>query len=141
MAKQSNNNYVDKAELCAALGEYRTQYFAAKEAGLPRPTPSNYIGNAFVEMATRMGTRPNWSGYTYLDEMILDAVENCIKYIYLFDPSKTNNPFGYFSRVIWRSFIKTMDKEKLQGKITDESVMRMSLDIDPSFAASEQFSY
>jgi hypothetical protein len=32
-----------------------------------------------------------------------------------------------------------MDKEKLQGKITDESVMRMSLDIDPSFAASEHF--
>jgi hypothetical protein len=138
-AKTPSNYYVDKAELCEELRIYRAKYLEAKAAGEPRPQASDFIGRAFMDIAEGIGSRPNWSGYTYIEEMKLDAVENCIKYAHLFDPERSSNPFGYFSLVIWRSFIKTMGKEKYQGKVVDESVRRMALSIDPSFTISEGF--
>lgn len=42
----------------------------------------------------------------------MDGVENCLKYIEKFDPEKSNNPFAYFTQVIWFAFLQRIAKEK-----------------------------
>ena len=44
--------------------------------------------------------------------MILDGVENCLKYITNFNPEKSKNPFSYFTSVIYYAFLRRIEKEK-----------------------------
>jgi hypothetical protein len=46
--------------------------------------------------------------------MISDGIENCISYIDNFDPSKSDNPFAYFTQIIYYAFLRRIQKEKKQ---------------------------
>lgn len=50
--------------------------------------------------------------FPFRDEMMLDAVETCIRYIWNYDHVKYDNPFGYFNRIAAQDFIKRIKKEK-----------------------------
>ena len=57
--------------------------------------------------------------------MILDGVENCIQYIDNFDPSKSNNPFSYFTQIIYYAFLRRIAKEKKQSYIKGKLIQDM----------------
>lgn len=61
-----------------------------------------------------MGTRWNFAAYTFRSEMVGDAILNLIKAVDNFDPSKSKNPFGYFSRIAWRAFLRRIEDEQDQ---------------------------
>jgi DNA-directed RNA polymerase specialized sigma24 family protein len=44
--------------------------------------------------------------------MISDGIENCLQYIDNFDPSKSQNPFAYFTQIIYYAFLRRIQKEK-----------------------------
>ena len=44
--------------------------------------------------------------------MISDGIENCIQYIHNFNPEKSNNPFAYFTQIIYYAFLRRIQKEK-----------------------------
>ena len=46
--------------------------------------------------------------------MIADGLENCITYFDNFDPDKSNNPFSYFTQIIYYAFLRRIQKEKKQ---------------------------
>jgi DNA-directed RNA polymerase specialized sigma24 family protein len=46
--------------------------------------------------------------------MISDGIENCINYFDNFDPSKSDNPFAYFTQIIYYAFLRRIQKEKKQ---------------------------
>jgi DNA-directed RNA polymerase specialized sigma24 family protein len=46
--------------------------------------------------------------------MISDGIENCINYIDNFDPEKSQNPFAYFTQIIYYAFLRRIQKEKKQ---------------------------
>jgi hypothetical protein len=46
--------------------------------------------------------------------MIADGVENCLMYFSNFDPTKTQNPFAYFTQIIYYAFLRRIQKEKKQ---------------------------
>ena len=46
--------------------------------------------------------------------MIADGIENCLQYFNNFDPSKSNNPFAYFTQIIYFAFLRRIQKEKKQ---------------------------
>jgi hypothetical protein len=46
--------------------------------------------------------------------MICDGIENCIMYFRNFDPSKSKNPFAYFTQIIYFAFLRRIAKEKKQ---------------------------
>jgi DNA-directed RNA polymerase specialized sigma subunit len=70
--------------------------------------------------------KPNFSGYTYKEDMISDGIENCLLYIDNFDPEKSNNPFAYFTQIIYYAFLRRIAKEKkvlyTKLKYTEESI-------------------
>jgi len=113
MAKKSNNiHYVNNAEFLEAMIKHRTAVLEAKENGKEKPRVPNYIGECFVKIANHLAYKSNFRNYTFREEMILDAIENCITYIDNFDPEKSRNPFAYFTQISYYAFLRRISKEK-----------------------------
>jgi len=118
-------HYVNNADFLQALIEYRAKCSQAKTEGNPKPIVSNYIGECILKIATHLSYKPNFINYSYRDDMILDGVENCIQYIDNFDPSKSNNPFSYFTQIIYYAFLRRIAKEKKQSYIKGKLIQDM----------------
>lgn len=110
--KNKNKHYVNNEKFLECLIEYKNTIKKHNEAGLEQPKIPDYIGLCLFNIATRLATKPNFASYIYKDEMISDGIENCIVYINNFNPKKFNNPFAYFTRIIWFAFLRRIDKEK-----------------------------
>lgn len=81
---------------------------------------SNALSSALIKMVNRYGTKGNFSGYTYLDEMKGQALLQLSTVAIQFDESKGDNPFSYFTTTIHTSFLKILKSEKKQRNIRDE---------------------
>lgn len=110
-------HYVDNKNLFAVIVEYKAAVEEAKVAGKPKPMIPNYVGECILLIAKRLSTKPNFVNYSYRDEMISDGIENCISYFDNFDPAKSDNPFAYFTQIIYFAFLRRIQKEKKQTYI------------------------
>ena len=122
--RKRKNNFIDNKEFYAALVAYREKCEAAKETGDDKPRIPRYIGKCFLDIAEHLSTRPNFSNYMYRQDMVMDAVENCVVYCYSFDPNKSKNPFSYFTQVCWYAFLRRIGKEKKQIEICDKIISK-----------------
>lgn len=91
------------------------------------PRVPEYIGMAIYMIATKLATKPNFSGYSYKDEMISDGIENCLMYLHNFDPDKSKNPFAYFTTIIYYAFLRRIQKEQKQQYIKQKSLINSSI--------------
>jgi len=127
MVKKPKRNYVNNPEFLQAIIAYKQKCKDAEESGDDNPRIPNYIGECLYQIANRLATKPNFSGYTYKDEMISDGLENAVQALGNFDPNKSSNPFAYFTQIIWYAFLRRIDKEKKQlyirHKVTEQSVV------------------
>ena len=89
------------------------------------------IGHAILKIADGLSRRYNFRNYTYIDEMREDGIYMAIRAVKNFDPSKSNNAFGYFNFVIWRAFTTRIKSEKKEYDI------KMSLLKDPMYLGYE----
>ena len=115
-AKQKEH-YVDNKKFLQAMIEYRDKCKKAEEKGRKKPPVTNYIGECFLKIANHLSYRPNFINYTYRDDMISDGIENCLQYMSNFDPDKSDNPFAYFTQIIYYAFIRRIQKEKKQMQV------------------------
>jgi hypothetical protein len=118
-------HYVNNADFLAAIVKMREEVKHAKENNLPIPQVSNYIGECILKIATHLSYKPNFLNYSYRDEMISDGIENCLQYINNFDPAKSNNPFAYFTQIIYYAFLRRIAKEKKQSYIKGKLIQDM----------------
>jgi len=118
MKKAKNKpHYVDNKKFLQAMTEYRDKCNKAEEKGRKKPPVTNYIGECFLKIANHLSYRPNFINYTYRDDMISDGIENCLQYMSNFDPDKSDNPFAYFTQIIYYAFIRRIQKEKKQMQV------------------------
>lgn len=110
-------NYINNKTLYGAMIQYKNALKEAIEQDKPKPQVSNYIGQSILLICNNLAKKPNFSGYTYKQEMISDGVMDCISAVDNFDPDKTNNPFAYFTQIAWNAFIRRIHKEKKQTYI------------------------
>ena len=101
----------------------------AKEFGVDPPPISNYIGECFLKIATHLSYRPNFINYTYREEMISDGIENCLQYVHNFNPEKSDNPFAYFTQIIYYAFLRRIQKEKKQAHVKNKMIENMNVDV------------
>ena len=106
------------------MKSYIAEIELAKERGEPKPRIPRYIGKCFLDIAEHLSTRPNFSNYMYRQDMVMDAVENCVVCCNRFDPTKSSNPFSYFTQVCWYAFIRRIGKEKKQIEICDKLISK-----------------
>jgi hypothetical protein len=118
MAKRIKNleHYVDKK----AFYDDVVAYFNQPE---PKVIPDS-IGLAFMKIARKFASRGNFRNYTFNDEMTEDAVENMIYALKFFNPEKSNNPFGYFTKVALFAFLRRIQIEAKQSYIKHKNFAR-----------------
>ena len=127
-ATKKKQHYVDNQEFLAAIIKYKEQVRIAEERGKPKPRVNNYIGGCFLKIANHLSFRPNFINYMYKDDMVCDGIENCIQYIDNFDPSKSKNPFAYFTQIVYYAFLRRIAKEKRQMDIKDKILEKSGYD-------------
>lgn len=108
--KKKTVHYVDNKKFLQAILDYQEEKRNAVD--VDKVKISNYIGECILKIATNLSTKPCFSSYSFKDEMIGDSLENCFLYFDQFDPTKTQNPFAYFTQVIYFAFIRRIQKEE-----------------------------
>jgi len=126
--KAKTEHYVNNKEFLAAMVEYRKSVNRAKRKKEPKPPVTDYIGSCFLKIANHLSYRPNFINYTYRDDMISDGIENCLQYLDNFNPDKSNNPFAYFTQIIYYAFIRRIQKEKKQTTIKQKMIADSNYD-------------
>ena len=121
-SEKKKEHYVNNKEFLAAMVEYKKLVTEAEDAGEENPPVTNYIGDCFLKIANHLSYRPNFINYTFRDDMISDGIENCLQYLDNFNPEKSNNPFAYFTQIIYYAFIRRIQKEKKQTKIKEKLI-------------------
>jgi hypothetical protein len=129
MIKNKNEHYVENKVFSQAIIDYKETCKKAIEEGKPEPNVSNYIGDCFLRICNKLAKRGNFYQYSFRDEMVLDAVENCMKAVKSFDPEKAMKPgmtrngtvktqrlnaFSYFTQIAWYAFVRRIQKEEKQ---------------------------
>ena len=128
MAKKKSEHYVNNKELLEAMIVYRSKVAKARELFIEKydteppksgpwegkPRIPNYLGDCFLKIATHLSYKPNFVNYMFREDMISDGIENCVQYIHNFNPERSQNPFAYFTQIIYFAFLRRIGKEKKQ---------------------------
>jgi len=78
------------------------------------------LAKMYMKLCERYGTRSNWRGYTYNDEMQSQALMQLSQIGLQFDESKSENPFAYYTAAITNSFTRILNIEKKNQNIRDD---------------------
>jgi hypothetical protein len=110
-------HYVNNKSFYAVMVGFREKSDECKKHNKPPPQLPDYVGLCILKICNKLSNKPNFIGYSYKDEMVADAIENCVSAAHSFDPSKSSNPFAYFTQIAWNAFIRRIAKEKKQTYI------------------------
>jgi len=107
---------------------------------------TNELGKMFIMLTDKIATKPNYRGYTFLDEMKADARFQLTKNALLFNESQTPNkvmkkmhnleksanpnPFAYYTTIVNNSFKAILNSEKKIRDFRDD--MLEDLGFSPS---------
>jgi hypothetical protein len=122
--KRAKEHYVNNKEFSQSVVDYVNLAEAARAKDESEPVITNYIGECFLKIAEGLSHKPNFISYTYREEMVMDAVENCIKAIMNYDINKATrtglpNAFAYFTQISYYAFLRRIAKEKRQQDIKE----------------------
>jgi len=124
-SKQQENHlakYVDNERLYNAFISWYDARKIAAELGQPEPQPPPYISECVLAIPNNLASKGNFSGYSFREDMVGDAVENIIQYYRNFDPAKSKNPFAYLTQFAYYAFIRRIVRERKQSYIKHKLV-------------------
>ncbi len=115
-------HYVNNREFSFSVVEYVKSVQEAEANGKPIPVVTDYIATCFLKIAEGLSHKANFIRYTYREEMVMDAVENCLKAIMNYNieaATRTGDPnaFAYFTQICYFAFLRRIAKEKKQQDI------------------------
>ena len=126
--RKKSEHYVDNKVFLQAMIEYKDKCEKAEKRKRKKPPVTNYIGECFLKIANHLSYRPNFINYTFRDDMISDGIENCLQYLDNFNPKTSNNPFAYFTQIIYYAFVRRIQKEKKQITIKQRMIQEANYD-------------
>jgi DNA-directed RNA polymerase specialized sigma24 family protein len=140
---KEKENYVNNKEFTQAVFQYVQNMEACRADSKPEPQISEYIGNCLIKIANGIAKRPNFSRYSYKEEMVLDALENCIKAmpnykIETITRSGNPNAFAYFTQIAWYAFLRRIQKEKKQQEIKERYIQNCGIDSVADFSEMDR---
>ena len=122
MKPKDKPHYVNNREFSEAVVEYVSTVNEARANDKPLPVVTDYIAQCFLKICEGLSHKANFVRYTYREEMVMDAVENCLKAIENYNiesATRTGKPnaFAYFTQISWYAFLRRIEKEKKQQNI------------------------
>ena len=132
--EKKTNNYIDAGVLHEEVSKYFSILQKAKAEKKPLPRVPELLGFYIIQICNQVATKSNFNRYSYLSDMISDALMNCTYGCSMFNPNKPNsNAFNYFSTICIQSFIQRIDKEKKQNYIKHSNFVKNFSGIDGNF--------
>ena len=115
-------HYVNNADFSQAVVDYVTLVEEAKKSNTTVPKVPDYVAQCFLRIAEGLSHKANFIRYTYREEMVMDAVENCLKAISNYNleaATRTGKPnaFAYFTQISWFAFLRRIAKQKKQQDV------------------------
>ena len=92
---------------------------------------TNKLAMMYMKLCQRYGSRGNWRGYTYNDEMQSQALLQLSQIGLQFDESKSANPFAYYTAAITNSFTRILNVEKKHQSLRDDLLQEAG--VNPSY--------
>ena len=135
--RKRSDHYVNNKDFLAALIKYREDVEIASLQDKPKPVIPRYVGECFLKIANHLSFKPNFVNYMFKDDMICDGIENCVQYIHNFNPKKSENPFAYFTQIVYYAFLRRIQKEKRQMEIKEKIIERSGF--EEVFTADQGF--
>ena len=122
MARKKSIHYVNNAQFSQAVVDYVGKLEECRKEEISLPKVPDYIAQCFLRIAEGLSHKANFIRYTYREEMVMDAVENCLKAISNYNleaATRTGKPnaFAYFTQITWFAFLRRITKEKKQQEI------------------------
>jgi hypothetical protein len=105
--KVKKKNYINNRDFHDALVVWLTE-----RKTNPKARMSDYIGRCFQKIAEGRAKHPWYSGWTFKDDMISNAILICCQYAHNYKPEKSENPFAYFTQCCNNAFDQLKTKEK-----------------------------
>lgn len=120
--KRQSIHYVNNADFSQAVVDYVSTVNEARANKTEIPKVPDYVAHCFLRIAEGLSHKANFIRYTYREEMVMDAVENCLKAINNYDieaATRTGKPnaFAYFTQITWYAFLRRIAREKKQQEI------------------------
>ena len=120
--KEEKPHYVNNAQFSQAVVNYVEHANREVAAGRDKPIIPDYVAMCFLRIAEGLSHKANFVRYTYREEMVMDAVENCLKAIENYNletATRTGKPnaFAYFTQIAWYAFLRRIEKEKNQQDV------------------------
>lgn len=78
------------------------------------------LARMYMKLVERYSQKPNWRGYSYLDEMKDQSLLQLIQVGLKFDERRSQNPFAYYTTTMTNSFTGVFHKEKRNQNIRDD---------------------
>ena len=125
---EKKSHYINNKKFFDEMIEWKTKVNEAQAVGEPVPPVTPYIGQCFMEIAENLAKKPNLMNYPFKEDMIGDGIENCLMYCSNFDPDKSNNPFSYFTQIIYYAFLRRIQKEKKQQATKYKIIENLNLE-------------
>jgi hypothetical protein len=136
--RSDTEDYVNNKEFSLSLAAYLNLLNEDKGKDLePRPIPDD-IAIGILKIANGLSRSPNFMNYSYREDMVMDAVENCITVLKNYDitkPTRTGTPnaFAYFTQISYYAFLRRIAKEKKQADIKQRLIDTSSSDVFADF--------
>jgi hypothetical protein len=131
--KRKSIHYVNNKDFSSAVVEYCKTVAEAKKSDTQLPIVTDYIAECFLKIAEGLSHKSNFIRYTYREEMVMDAVENCLKAIENYNieaATRSGNPnaFAYFTQISWYAFLRRIAKEKKQQDVKLKYIASSGID-------------
>lgn len=101
--------YLTNAKLLPAV-------LRAKEAG----KLTDELAEMLMILAKKYSLKPCFSGYTYRDDMVAEALAGLCQNALKFNPERSDNPFAFYTACITNSFLHVLKNEKKHRRIRDQ---------------------
>lgn len=121
--KGNGNRYVDNEKFYECLVSY-----LKKREENPNEKVPEFIGQCLYKIAQKISSMPLFNGYPFKEDLISEAVYTSLKYLHCFNPEKSKNPFSYFTRVIYFSFLQIIKKEKKYISLKNKAIINFDID-------------
>ena len=133
MKPSERPHYVNNRDFSNAVVEYVTAANEAIESEEEVPVVPRYIAECFLKICEGLSRKSNFVRYSYREEMVMDAVENCLKAIKNYNVENATrsgkpNAFGYFTQIAWFAFIRRIQREKKQQDVKLRFIAEGALD-------------
>lgn len=121
----TKSHYVTNAQLLEAIAE-------DKLSGKLSDKLAGYL----YMIAERYSFSSSFAGYSFREDMVSFAVVNLCANWHKFDPTKSDNPFAFYTTAVFRSFLQFLHDEKKQRNIRDQLLVDSGA--NPSFSFQER---